>query len=693
MAYFRSAGDTTQSENSSESQDVSIQDSGSGEEDDHSLSRVRTISSDFAGQDNRSSRVDSSDAFSPSSAPASFHANALLHALLEDRCMARALVELQNKGLNVDSIAHPEVQALGRSKYQQSVQNLEDLNVVKPGIDSQYYSLIRQGYRDAVDVLADQSAAAARPKIHKAASQYQLPQNLRDFQDTSSLKPGDVQSRFGTMTIGGKRENGHSIPSHKVLETKYVREFDEFSMLGKGGYGVVYHVKNKLDGGTYAIKKVPMSDRRIRKIQENGQQEMDVILLELRTLARLNHPNVVRYYSGWIEYATFTNHTPTDRISSRRLLEPPGESSRSEANTPSADIQFQFDDDGDEDDDNFGWGRDSLSGTNAGDMGIIFEDSTDRSNCVEQPSTYLDPHKASLPENALGKMSSRSTLASVDDEEVETIPRSNKNNKNNHNTTNTTSTSTSVTDESAFTDDEISTTGPCLALHIQMSLYSMTLEDFLSPERGDLDSSTISSLRHCFHPSAALTLLLAIINGVRYLHKEGIVHRDLKPGNVFLAVRPGSDCPPGAIDLASCDNCDDMAKARPFNIDVCIGDFGLVSAIAKEGDEALAAPSRIVGTEVYRPESITRDNHPRLAVYALGIIALELFWRFDTKMERHEILRGLKKGQFPEGFENKVGCLGAQSLIESMVLASETDCPSWDSLKNNALGLLKLARD
>ncbi|KAF1348968.1 kinase-like domain-containing protein [Delphinella strobiligena] len=330
------------------------------------------------------------------------------------------------------------------------------------------------------------------------------------------------------------------MPNHPLLDdTKYAREFDEFSMLGKGGYGVVFHVKHKLDGGSYAIKKIPMSAHRIRKIQQNGDLEFDNMLLELRTLARLNHPNVVRYHTGWIDN--------------------------------------------------------------------------------ERPGTIE----------------------------------------------------------------------PCLALHIQMSLYSMTLADFLSPSDGNFDSSTISSLRHCFHPSAALSMILAIIDGVKYLHREGIVHRDLKPGNIFLAVRPGTDCPPGAFDVSSCTHCERLAERRPFNVDVCIGDFGLVSSIARPEDEAPATPSRIVGTEIYRPESVTRDNHPSLDFYALGVIAFELVWKFGTRMERHETLHKLKKGEFPNSFEEHVpDCPGLMGFIKSMLLASEEACPTWQSLKKDAVRLM-----
>jgi serine/threonine protein kinase len=38
--------------------------------------------------------------------------------------------------------------------------------------------------------------------------------------------------------------------------SRYESDFDEIQKLGKGGFGQVYKVRNKLDGNFYAIKKI-----------------------------------------------------------------------------------------------------------------------------------------------------------------------------------------------------------------------------------------------------------------------------------------------------------------------------------------------------------------------------------------------------------------------------------------------------
>lgn len=73
-------------------------------------------------------------------------------------------------------------------------------------------------------------------------------------------------------------------------------EFEVLAWLGKGAFGDVLKVKNKLDGGFYAIKRVQLNPE---SVQLNKK-----ITREVKLLSRLNHENVVRYYNAWIESTT-----------------------------------------------------------------------------------------------------------------------------------------------------------------------------------------------------------------------------------------------------------------------------------------------------------------------------------------------------------------------------------------------------
>lgn len=73
---------------------------------------------------------------------------------------------------------------------------------------------------------------------------------------------------------------------------RYSRDFEELEIIGEGGFGKVYRVKHRLDGGIYAIKKI---------IINYGNPTERKMLKEVSLLSKLNHPNIVRYYQSWLE--------------------------------------------------------------------------------------------------------------------------------------------------------------------------------------------------------------------------------------------------------------------------------------------------------------------------------------------------------------------------------------------------------
>ena len=62
-------------------------------------------------------------------------------------------------------------------------------------------------------------------------------------------------------------------------------------MIGQGGFGRVYKVRNKVDNSIYAIKKLV--------INYNDPQSKKM-LKEVAFLSKLNHPNIVRYHQSWL---------------------------------------------------------------------------------------------------------------------------------------------------------------------------------------------------------------------------------------------------------------------------------------------------------------------------------------------------------------------------------------------------------
>jgi serine/threonine protein kinase len=89
---------------------------------------------------------------------------------------------------------------------------------------------------------------------------------------------------------------------------------------------------------------------------------------------------------------------------------------------------------------------------------------------------------------------------------------------------------------------------------------------------------------------------------------------------------------------------------------------------------------------------------PKVDVYSLGVIALELAYRFGTKTERNIELEGLKDGKFPSGFEchemaegiknmlrkereERWGCAQVRRWLERLIKKIEGEMPAKETVE------------
>ncbi|XP_060668432.1 uncharacterized protein LOC107412501 [Ziziphus jujuba] len=79
----------------------------------------------------------------------------------------------------------------------------------------------------------------------------------------------------------------------ELLETRYEKLFEELEWLGRGGFGCVIKARHKFDGMEYAIKKV--------LIHPHNLKEEEDAIREVHVFSQLNHPNILRYNTAWIE--------------------------------------------------------------------------------------------------------------------------------------------------------------------------------------------------------------------------------------------------------------------------------------------------------------------------------------------------------------------------------------------------------
>lgn len=105
--------------------------------------------------------------------------------------------------------------------------------------------------------------------------------------------------------------------------------------------------------------------------------------------------------------------------------------------------------------------------------------------------------------------------------------------------------------------------------------------------------------------TAAVDLLLPVMQGVAAAHQAGVIHRDLKPDNIFLCEAP--------------DGSPREAKVL---------DFGVSSITAAEGaDATLTQAGALLGSPAYMsPEQLksSHDVDARTDVYAFGVILYEV---------------------------------------------------------------------
>ncbi|RKO89552.1 kinase-like domain-containing protein, partial [Blyttiomyces helicus] len=99
-----------------------------------------------------------------------------------------------------------------------------------------------------------------------------------------------------------------------------------------------------------------------------------------------------------------------------------------------------------------------------------------------------------------------------------------------------------------------------------------------------------------------------IVAGLCHVHGQNVIHRDLKPENIFLE-----------------------------EDHVYLGDFGLAKSIA----EHILSPTSYdfffaPGTYLYLAPEILNEGvcTTKSDIYSLGVLMFELFYKFDTAMER-----------------------------------------------------------
>ncbi|KAI0855949.1 kinase-like protein, partial [Xylaria cubensis] len=419
-------------------------------------------------------------------------------------------------------------------------------------------------------------------------------------------------------------------PSPPTPQSHYRSSFREDRLLGKGGFGKVYQCYNQLDQRTYAVKKIVLPPTLVKSVSDGRHEDLQHILREVKAMAMLEHPNIVRYHATWFEVP-------------QQLPELLGGTENTNSQIRRHPQQLLLD--------SHAFGRDNEQESSVSG-GIIFGEDT---------ASHLSADKidCDMATTNRGWSEDVSMGLSVDD-------------------------TTSASETNLFTGGETDSDGlpprdtmetNVCALYIQMSLYPMTLAQFISPP-----STSKTELRHCFHLAPTLRLVLCIHEGLMYIHSKSLIHRDIKPGNIFLS-GPTESFEGGYCDL-SCETCAESKGGMSANrgwMNPRIGDFGLVHQLA-QGEVPTSSQSSTnsrdnAGTAYYQPPRKSERKDEKIDIFALGVVLVEMLCRCNTAMQRADMLKGLQHGVLPPELRPNIQAEGHGSettdkviqLVSSMV--------------------------
>lgn len=471
-------------------------------------------------------------------------------------------------------------------------QRLAAMNLLSPLAISDEFSTVRLQHNRAFTEL-----------LHAASSSL-LPQGQQQLSTNAHNPVRPMEGLFQAQT------------------SRYLSEFEEICRLGKGSYGNVFKVLNKLDGQQYAVKKI--------LIKKVSKEDCIKVLREVKVLSSLQHVNVVGYHTAWLEHVQPAAYSQ----SSLPALESAGRHGSSEENhnsSTSSSVVFQ-----------------SLS-----------QDQPKAASCDKVPPDVNGHVKALVSTRETGQMICTKPMRRIPENYVPCVFLGQRApNKNSKCPATGWDSSVIFEEESSRSNIELNN-GSCsdkehqqgvekctkkavkevqfhLMLYIQMQLCERSLKEWITERNAKpKDKQALKCPYECVDTEHTLSLLRKILEGVEYIHSRGIMHRDLKPRNIFLH---GHDC------------------------HVRIGDFGLACRdLILDGHKSTGSPNSDsshttgVGTFVYAAPEQLKGTHydSKSDMYSVGMLAFELFQPFGTEMERVRTLGDLRDGKIPDSFSHR----------------------------------------
>ncbi|XP_043843965.1 eukaryotic translation initiation factor 2-alpha kinase 3 isoform X2 [Dromiciops gliroides] len=514
-----------------------------------------------------------------------------------------------------------------------------------------------------------------------------------------------TDNKYDSVSGEGSDSSGSDSKSSGYT-SRYLTDFEPIQCMGRGGFGVVFEARNKVDDCYYAIKRIRLPNRELAR---------EKVMREVKALAKLEHPGIVRYFNAWLETPPekwqekmdelwlkdestdwpLSSPSPMDAPSVKiRRMDPYSTKEHIEIIAPSPQRRKSFSV-------GISYGQESseshfppleFSVTSNGDVSgsvdplLNLQDSC-LTDCGVEDDTMDgndEGHSFELcPSNGLPYRRSRDrTSSSIVFEDSGCDNTSSKDlrpaalhnggqcarrlsalqqNDRKFSSERPLSISpprptTLSLDLTKNTAEKLQPSSPKVYLYIQMQLCRKeNLKDWMN-QRCTLEERERNVCLHIF---------LQIAEAVEFLHSKGLMHRDLKPSNIFFTM-------------------DDVVK---------VGDFGLVTAMDQDEEEQTvltpmpdyARHTGQVGTKLYMsPEQIHGNNYShKVDIFSLGLILFELLYPFSTQMERVKTLSDVRNLKFPPLFAQKYP--QEYTMVQDMLSPSALERPEATDIIENPL--------
>ncbi|CAO3656843.1 unnamed protein product [Mucor hiemalis] len=304
----------------------------------------------------------------------------------------------------------------------------------------------------------------------------------KSFSSLNTLSPPLSKISTSSEALRSFMHGGDFFHNLSVQNSRYDNDFVEINLLGKGGFASAFRARNKLDGIDYAVKKIRLGSDIEEESAQRKENPYEKIFREIKNLARLEHVNVIRYYSSWLEF-----DDSDDQLMS--------EGSEWEESGVSRIVNR----------------KNSASSIFDG------EDPTFGDDNLSSIDNFYGYSESGMSQIQFGDSSGGYEAGGNDSSSISTRPSSISNKKS-----------------ADFIPKQQQQTG--WTLFIQMQLCPTTLHDYIKFRNKQQNENDKNSDETKVDTERNIEIFSQILEGTAYIHEQGLIHRDLKPSNIFLSM-------------------------------------------------------------------------------------------------------------------------------------------------------------